>query len=30
MKWNNIKECVLDTLGDSVGKVEKRAKNTMS
>ena len=24
MQWNNIKECVLDTLGDLVGKVEKR------
>ena len=26
MQWNNIKECVLDTLSDLVGKVEKRAR----
>ena len=25
-QWNNIKECVLDTIGDLVGKVEKRAR----
>ena len=25
-EWNYIKECVLDTLGDLVGKVEKRAR----
>jgi len=25
VQWNNIKECVLDTLSDLVGKVEKRA-----
>jgi hypothetical protein len=25
-KWNNIKECVLDTLSVLVGKVEKRAR----
>ena len=24
--WNNIKECVLDTLSDLVGNVEKRAR----
>ena len=27
MQWNNIKECVLDTISDLVGKVEKRARN---
>jgi hypothetical protein len=26
MKWNNIKECVLDTISVLVGKVEKRAR----
>jgi hypothetical protein len=26
MQWNNIKECVLDTLSDLAGKVEKRAR----
>ena len=26
VRWNNIKECVLDTLSDVVGKVEKRAR----
>jgi hypothetical protein len=26
VQWNNIKECVLDTLSDVVGKVEKRAR----
>ena len=26
VQWNNIKECVLDTRGDLVGKVEKRAR----
>ena len=26
VQWNNIKECVLDTIGDFVGKVEKRAR----
>ena len=26
VQWNNIKECELDTLGDLVGKVEKRAR----
>jgi len=25
-QWNNIKECVLVTLSDLVGKVEKRAR----
>jgi hypothetical protein len=25
-QWNNIKECVLDTLGGLVGKVEKSAR----
>ena len=24
--WNNIKECMLDTISDLVGKVEKRAR----
>jgi hypothetical protein len=27
MKWNNIKERVLDNLSVLVGKVEKRARN---
>jgi len=27
VQWNNIKECVLDTFSDLVGKVEKRARN---
>jgi hypothetical protein len=26
VQWNNIKECVLDTIGDLAGKVEKRAR----
>ena len=26
MQWNNIKECMLDTLSDLVSKVEKRAR----
>ena len=26
MQWNNIKECVLHTISDLVGKVEKRAR----
>ena len=26
MQWNNIKGCVLDTISDLVGKVEKRAR----
>jgi hypothetical protein len=26
VQWNNIKECVLDTLCNLVGKVEKRAR----
>jgi len=26
VQWNNIKKCVLDTLSDLVGKVEKRAR----
>ena len=26
VQWNNIKECVLDTISDLVGKVEKRAR----
>ena len=25
VQWNNIKECVLDTISDLVGKLEKRA-----
>jgi len=27
VEWKNIKECVLDTISDSAGKVEKRARN---
>jgi hypothetical protein len=26
VQWKNIKECVLDTISDFVGKVEKRAR----
>jgi len=26
VQWNSIKECVLDTLSDLVGKIEKRAR----
>ena len=26
VKWNNIKDCVLDTISDLVGKVVKRAR----
>ena len=26
MQWNNIKECVLDTISDLVGRVKKRAR----
>jgi len=26
VQWNNIEECMLDTLSDLVGKVEKRAR----
>jgi hypothetical protein len=26
VRWKNIKECVLDTISDLVGKVEKRAR----
>ena len=26
MQWKNIKECVLVTISDLVGKVEKRAR----
>ena len=26
VQWNNIKECMLDTITDLVGKVEKRAR----
>ena len=26
MQWKNIKQCVLDTVSDLVGKVEKRAR----
>ena len=28
MQWKNIKECVLDTISDLVGKVEKRARKS--
>jgi hypothetical protein len=27
LQWNNIMECVLDTISDLVGKVEKKARN---
>jgi type I site-specific restriction endonuclease len=26
VQWKNVKECMLDTIGDMVGKVEKRAR----
>ena len=26
VQWNNTKECMLDTISDLVGKVEKRAR----
>jgi hypothetical protein len=26
VQWNNIKECVLDTISDLAGKVKKRAR----
>ena len=26
VQWNNMKECVLDIIGDLIGKVEKRAR----
>jgi len=26
VQWNNTKECVLDTISDLVGKVEKRTR----
>jgi hypothetical protein len=26
VQWNNIKKCVLDTISDLVGKVEKTAR----
>ena len=29
MLWNNIKECVLDTISDLVGKVEKRVRKPL-
>jgi hypothetical protein len=29
VQWNNIKECVLDTISDLVGKVKKRARKQM-
>jgi hypothetical protein len=29
VKWNNIKECVLDTICNLVGKVEKRASKPL-
>ena len=28
VQWKNIKECVLDTVSDLVGKVEKRARKS--
>jgi hypothetical protein len=27
VQWNNIKKCVLDTMSDLVGKVERRARS---
>jgi hypothetical protein len=27
VQWNNIKECVLDTISDLVEKVEKKQKS---
>jgi len=30
VQWNNIKECVLDTISDLVGKVEKRARKRIT
>jgi hypothetical protein len=29
VQWKNIKKCVLDTLGDLVGKVEKRVRKPL-
>jgi hypothetical protein len=29
VQWNNIKECVLDTLSDLVGKVEKQENHRL-
>jgi hypothetical protein len=26
VQWNNIKECVLDTMRDLVGKVDRKAR----
>jgi len=26
VQWNNIKECILDTMSDLVGKAENRAR----
>jgi hypothetical protein len=26
VQWNNIKKCVLDTMNDLVGEVERRAR----
>jgi hypothetical protein len=28
VQWNNIKKCVLDTMSDLVGKVERRARKS--
>jgi hypothetical protein len=30
VQWKNIKECVLDTIGDLFGKIEKRARKPWS
>jgi hypothetical protein len=27
VQWNNIKKCVLDTMSDLVGKVDRKARN---
>jgi len=29
VQWKNIKECVLDTISDLAGKVEKRARKPL-
>jgi hypothetical protein len=29
VRWKNITECVLDTISDLVGKVEKRARKPL-
>ena len=29
VQWNNIKKCLLDTMSDLVGKVERRVRKPM-